>query len=392
MSSFQLKARSITLAGFVGFALGLVAARSGRAFGALPPPPTGVQVTVDQGIEFSTIRSPNNPGLPFSTRDWTGIERDRQGKGIVNYDYRIGRTEITTGQWLEFFNTFSSRPAPASVTAVLGSFNNFYAGPVWWGAQQVSDNPAQYTANWTLRTDVPNAAMIPVYGISWRTAAIYCNWLNNNKSSDWNALLSGAYDTSTWGKFPNGTYTDAETHQPGAKFWIPSVDEWGKAAFFDPNKGGVNQPGWWTHANASDLPPAPGYPGDPGAQSSTGIPLLPYFEPSVLDIPLGAYSAQSAWGLLDTTGGTTELVDEYVDPTYRDRRLTIGAATGTVGDPASAAFLTEIGTRAFAGASGRVIGQGDLLVGLRIAAAVPEPSALSLGTILILSTGYRRRR
>lgn len=31
------------------------------------------------------------------------------GRGRVDYEYRIGRTEVTTGQWLEFVNTFSTQ-------------------------------------------------------------------------------------------------------------------------------------------------------------------------------------------------------------------------------------------------------------------------------------------
>jgi len=41
--------------------------------------------------------------------------------------------------------------------------------------------------------------MRPVGDISWRVAAMYCNWLHNDKRNDRAAFLNGAYDVSTFG-------------------------------------------------------------------------------------------------------------------------------------------------------------------------------------------------
>lgn len=349
----------------------------------LPPAPAGVQVTTQHGIEFATVGARSNVGFPSSTVTWTGDHNERQGRGAVSYDYRISRTEVTTGQWLEFFNTFAPRPMPANVRSALGGINNLYNGPSWWGAAAIADNPLNQTVTYALRTDVPNAGMIPVSGISWRTAAMYCNWLNNNKSSDWSALLSGAYDASTWGVNADGSFTDAITHSANAQFWIPNFDEWTKAAFYDQNRFGPGQGGWWNHVNASDALPMPGFPGTTGTTTSTGIPDNAPFNAALLDIPLAAYrEGMSPWGLFDTSGGAVEMVE---DPTTTHwSRLTMGAAPGTLGDPSTSQLYLDIATRPFFAGSVTFTGQGDPLVGLRIAGVIPIPGS---SCILLAFTG-----
>jgi hypothetical protein len=54
-----------------------------------------------------------------------------------------------------------------------------------------------------------------------------------------------AGSTETGAYTLNGDKTDrAETKEPGAKWWIPSENEWYKAAYYDPTlngaDGGVN--------------------------------------------------------------------------------------------------------------------------------------------------------
>ena len=68
--------------------------------------------------------------------------------------------------------------------------------------------------------------------VSWFDAARYCNWEHNE-------CPTGVQDASTTER---GAYTlDGAneggldiTRNPGAKYWIPSEDEWYKAAYHDP--------------------------------------------------------------------------------------------------------------------------------------------------------------
>ncbi len=111
------------------------------------------------------------------------------------------------------------------------------------------------------RVHLPNAAMIPVDGISWRDAAMFVNWLNNGKQAALDSLMHGAYDVNTFGTNPDGTFTDQLTHSPGARFWIPTFDELLKSFHYDPNKFGQGQGGWWQQPNGTDTPLISGPPG-----------------------------------------------------------------------------------------------------------------------------------
>ncbi|MDX2117774.1 MAG: SUMF1/EgtB/PvdO family nonheme iron enzyme [Planctomycetota bacterium] len=173
----------------------------------------------DDGFQWATIGAVGNQAYKGSP----GYRA--HNRGSVGYEYKISKLEITTGQWLEFVNTFSTQ---------TDSYNFTKFGPTYWGASL----DTRYTGpgvKYKLRND-PNAAMRPVGGISWRDAARYCNWLHNGKSSDLNSLITGAYDTTTFGGDRINGYTDAATHLPGAKYWIPTFDEWLKAAYYDPDR------------------------------------------------------------------------------------------------------------------------------------------------------------
>ncbi len=92
------RAHVIVLDGFRAavFSIALVVCIAAPSAGALPPPPPGVEVTIQHGIEFSTIGSPGNapyPGNPFVTG---------AGWGSVSRTYSLSRTEITNAQWLPF--------------------------------------------------------------------------------------------------------------------------------------------------------------------------------------------------------------------------------------------------------------------------------------------------
>jgi hypothetical protein len=248
------------------------------------------------GIDFVTITAPGNApwlgdGGPADNRVY--------GHGGVNYEYRIGRFEVTSAQWVEFFNAAYDRPANDRIPHLIP--------PDFWGGIPTTPTHPE-GQRWTT---TPQTAMRPTGNIDWRMAAMYCNWLHNGKSLAREAFLDGAYDVSTFGGSPLG-FTDQLTHHPNARYWIPTNDEWMKAAFFDPsrpNSDGTTG-GWWFYSNSSDTPYVYGPPGvlvngqlatanavwDPGEYS-----LNPFL------VPLGAYTGvTSPWGLFDVAGATKE--------------------------------------------------------------------------------------
>jgi hypothetical protein len=216
---------------------------------------------------------------------------------------------------------------------------------------------------------------------------MFCNWLHNGQSSDPASLLDGAYDTSTFTyNEDTNTYNDQATRHPDALYWIPSLDEWLKAAHYDPNKNSQG-PGWWEYAHSSDDPPVHGMPGE----GDVGRELTPtqvaelVGTPNQNFIPLGLYdTVQSPWGLLDLLGGHPEFVEDWDPDAPHLWRLGKLSGNGMFVDD----FYWDQAW--YFGPWGP-----NTPGGFRIASAVPSPSVLMpllVAGAIVLQTGFRRRQ
>ncbi len=254
------------------------------------------QPVVD-GFDWVTVGDPGNPAfeLPPSTMPQGFYTR---GRGSVDYAFKITRSEISLGEYFEFFSTFSTVSAaldealhPASGALRI---NPYYAGP----GNQYHLNPSD-----------PHAVSRPI-SVSRNAAMMYANWLHNGKSSDPTDLLDGAYDFNS---APGGVPI---THEPDARYRLPTLDEHMKAAYYDPDKNG-NGPGWWRYSNQSDEPSAPGTP-DVGAHpyGLSDAELEAIYgagETNPSQLPLGVYDgpqSQSHYGLIDLLTGRSEVMSE----------------------------------------------------------------------------------
>ena len=166
--------------------------------------------------------------------------------------------------------------------------------------------------------------------VSWRVAAAYANWMHNGQVNEPWAFESGAYDVSTFGGNSQDGYTDQPERSPGARFWIPSVDEWTKAAHYDPNRYGEGQEGYWLRMGSQNDPLTPGLPENGGETS--GGDFLPGFGEQFMDV--GSYTdVGGPWGVLDTSGGVQEWSETIRGPSpsgdgHDGRRYVRGSFAG----------------------------------------------------------------
>jgi formylglycine-generating enzyme required for sulfatase activity len=327
------------------------------------------------GIDWVTVGAPGN-------RVYDGPDPFNlvAGRGAVGYEFRIGRTEVTTQQWMEFFNAVSARPDPLP----FANLTWFRGGPTFWGAQVDPTYPGPGT-RYRLNPAIDNAGMLPVGGVSWRTAAILSNWLHNDRGTSQAAFMNGAYDVTTFApEFAFPTWTDQQEHHPDARYWVPTLDEWMKAVHYDPAaNGGAGR--WWQQPNASDIPltygPPPAFGGDGTGMANAGFTLPGNAQ---YRIPLGSYpSVQSPWGLLDAAGATAEWLE------------TIRVVDGEMDRGTDGSFWTTTFTGGdFVYSWGQVRPHDrSTIFGFRLAGAVPCPSVIGLWAVAcgVCSRGRRRK-
>ncbi len=295
------------------------------------------------GCTWVTITHPGNRATIASETPM----RPDANLGAVAYEYRIATTEVTVGQWFEFVQAYAPYydlgPGGIAVPAFTGFSINYAFDGLYISPSASPNRPAD---------------------MSWEYAARYVNWLHNGRVNEQWAFESGVYDTSTFTFNPDGTPNHVTTRAPGARYWIPTVDEWVKAAFYDPNRYGEGQEGYWLFPVGSDEPAIGGLPPDQGGQSNAG-----WMWEHVLDV--GSFpDVRSPFGLLDLTGGVSEFL-EWPAPGFLGQMPARGAPYSyeDSGSPFSPDRI-EFNFSAY-------VDGGDSMVGLRLASAIPCPADLA---------------
>ena len=314
-------------------------------------------------IDFVTIGAPGN--APASPQQFEYLDFFGWGPlGGVNYEFRLSRTEVTNTQYLEFVEAYSP----------------FYAGPFGnvvqdWGLQgfdlySATNNPSD--PQWFVSQGAENFAA----DMSWINAARFCNWLHNGKVNAAWAFESGAYDTSTFVNQGSGVWTGQNVRSPGARYWIPSVDEWVKGMYYDPNKLGSGLGGYNLYPTGSDIAPVTGLPGTPGAQTSVDL------GPDRFDV--GSYpNVMSPWGLLDGSGSKSEMAEW-------DQ-----LSGGEIGGLRCGSSNSSVRPQLFDQLGFALIGGGIASFsngGLRLASVVPTPSSAVVFVLTGLWLTTRKRR
>ncbi len=109
------------------------------------------------------------------------------------------------------------------------------------------------SSGWTLEDarDINDNGWIVGYGnyINWGDGARFCNWLNNGQPTG----PEGNGTTETGAYTLNGDTTNllTEIRNAGAKYVIPTENEWYKAAYYDPSNGT-----YWIYPTQSNTAPS----------------------------------------------------------------------------------------------------------------------------------------
>jgi formylglycine-generating enzyme required for sulfatase activity len=181
-------------------------------------------------IALSVVRNPGNvPDPTVMVTDTTS------GYGSVDYLYSIGTYDVTLSQYAAFLNAVAKTdPYGLYDTRLDSNAHNHIKGIRRTGA------PGHYSYS------VIGDGQKPVTYVNWLDSARFCNWLQNGQ-------LSGGTETGAY-TLNGDTTSGLETRNPGATWWIPSENEWYKAAYYDPSLN-AGTGGYWSYPTRSNAIP-----------------------------------------------------------------------------------------------------------------------------------------
>ena len=244
--------------------------------------------------------------IPFVTVTNAGNAADFNGKGAVAYTFRIGKYELNNSQYAAFLNAVA-----ADDVHELWSTN--MSANIHGGIERLG-SPGDYS--YAVK---PGMGHQPVGWVDFYDALRFCNWLHNGQPSgaeDNTTTEDGAYTLT-----PQAIADENVLRNPGARFWLPSDDEWYKAAYHQPHESGGDPSDYWLYPTRSNDTPFSEPP--PGGSNSANTCC----ETGNMATDVGAYiHAPSFYGTFDQAGNVQEWTEWTDDFTFlRDRRVRGGS-------------------------------------------------------------------
>lgn len=322
----------------------------GASFCALHFAPTSASAVT---IDWVTVGDPGN------APDWyTGSQY-----GSVDHSYRIGKYDVTNSQYVEFLN--AKDPIGTNPLQLYNvRMSNVTYGGINYDAG--ATNGSKYTS-------ISGRDNNPVNYVSWYDAIRFANWLHNGQGSG--DTETGAY---TLGKIDAAGVPEMPplTHNPLAQVWLPTEDEWYKAAFYDPRTTGPPANShYWVYPTSSDSAP--------NASGPTAMPNSANYFNAVSNLtPVGAYSStMSPYGAFDMGGNVFQWTEA----------LSFGFSRKLRGSTFDSNWQ-ELQSSSYNSFTPWLVNDDSKFIGFRVAAVIPEPSTGVMAGIGCCLLGLLRRR
>jgi formylglycine-generating enzyme required for sulfatase activity len=314
-------------------------------------------------LDLVTIGDPGNPADPPAYCMAGNC-------GSVAQTFSISRFEVTNAQYAEFLNAVAASDpnglyAPGTANDARGGITRSgNAGSYSYAVKAGrGDNPVVFVTLWD--------------------AMRFANWLHNGQPTG--AQGPGTTEDGAYTITPAGIVGNTVARNPGAQYFVPTENEWYKAAYYDPGLGT-----YFNSPTSSDLAPDSAPP--PGSANAANIWEGTYaltgsatFDNDFNYLTdVGAYTtATSPYGTFDQAGNVWEW-NETIDPVTPQYRGVRGG--GWNDGPTLVSKTVPVS-----------IDPSDTGndYGFRVATTVPEPGQLLLavtGALALAACGRRRGR
>jgi len=179
-----------------------------------------------------------------------GNPSDANGVGAVAYEYAIGKYDVTIGQYTAFLNAVAK-------TDTYGLYSTSMEADLNVAGITRSGTSGNYT--YTVMTNGGSSANRPITYATWFHAARFANWMANGQPTGAQTATTtenGAYNLAgaVSGAAPMINGTNPNT-LAAPIYWIPTQNEWYKAAYYQPAASGGPSDSYWTYATRSDTLP-----------------------------------------------------------------------------------------------------------------------------------------
>jgi formylglycine-generating enzyme len=288
------------------------------------------------GMEFVTIGSPGNAD------DTTG---NPNPAGSVAYTYQMGKFEVSEDMITKYNANFG-------------------------------------TANSLAITQDARGGDKPATSVSWNEAARFTNWLNTSTGGTeaYNFTTSGVNDDiALWTSGDAGFDASNPFRNSQATYVLPSMDEWYKAAYYDPSTSS-----YFDYATGSDFPTAP----TAVASGTTAGTAVYSGQTGPADVNLAG--GLSPFGIMGMGGNVIEWEETSLD------------LSNSVGSPArgirggdwnsSSLNLSSSSRSGIFGPANQANFIGFRVASLSSTAAVPEPGSFALLLTGLAGLGWYKRK
>ncbi len=228
----------------------------------------------------------------------------------MSYEFEISRHEVTNAQYAEYLNAVAKRDDGRHIWAQSmaeplisdggqgGIMENL---PVFMKRKPTAMGfRYECLAGWETK---------PVVYVSFVDAMRFANWLHNGKGDTEN----GAYDLRKGG---------LAMRSANARYWIPSEDEWYKAAYYEQTADGGR---YWKFATRSDVMPTQSKKPSDKANVANFEQTHEYR----YTVAVGSYpNAASFYGTLDQNGNAWEWTEGLI---FGAKRVIRGGSVAHVG-------------------------------------------------------------
>ncbi len=203
---------------------------AGQQIIRVPIPVSVSPATVEQFVDMVTVGNAGNS----PDQDYGGGQF-----GAVNYEFKIGKYEVNLDQYAAFLKAVAATDTHELYDTEMATDLNI-------AGIERSGTAGNYVYS------VIGSGKRPITYVNWFDAARFCNWLHNGRPT-------GAQNAETTER---GAYTldgatsgiDVQLNR-GAKCWIPSEDEWYKAAYHQFSVEGGDSDDYWLYPTGSNTQP-----------------------------------------------------------------------------------------------------------------------------------------